>query len=194
MPGSSLWLLPPPSSPLNSLLTSLIAQTSSHFSSPHLFIPHVTLTSSISPSTYASDPQAWLDSLPLPPSSSVSVTFGELESRDIFVQKLFILVKKDGVKELGKVCRRVVNGYDDKDGLGAEKWAEDEYMSHLSLLYHDCPVLSPPDISTIENLVLKAGVSLEGKGELGGWTGGKVVLVATDKPIEDWAPIAERTL
>jgi 2',3'-cyclic-nucleotide 3'-phosphodiesterase len=37
-------------------------------------------------------------------------------------------------------------------------------------------------------------VNFEGKEQLGGWTGGRVVLVPTDKPVEQWQPIAERVL
>jgi len=35
---------------------------------------------------------------------------------------------------------------------------------------------------------------VQGDGEMGGWTGGTLVLVPTDKPIEEWKPIAERKL
>jgi 2',3'-cyclic-nucleotide 3'-phosphodiesterase len=59
---------------------------------------------------------------------------------------------------------------------------------------HDCPIVSSEEIAKIERLVKDAGVSLDGEGELGGWTGGQVVLVPTDRPIKDWASIAERKL
>jgi 2',3'-cyclic-nucleotide 3'-phosphodiesterase len=42
--------------------------------------------------------------------------------------------------------------------------------------------------------VKEAGVELKGVGESGGWVGGRVVLVDTSKPINQWVPIAERVL
>ena len=43
-------------------------------------------------------------------------------------------------------------------------------------------------------MVKEAGVNLNGEGELGGWTGGTVVLVPTYKPIAEWTPIASLVL
>lgn len=59
---------------------------------------------------------------------------------------------------------------------------------------HDIPKVSEAELEKIAKSVYEAGANLEGKGELGGWVGGKVVLVPTDRPIKDWAPIAEREL
>ncbi|KAF2735453.1 2, 3 cyclic phosphodiesterase [Polyplosphaeria fusca] len=192
MPGSSLWLLPPDDHPLNPLLTSLIQTTSAKFASPHLFIPHVTLTSDIPPSTYASSAQKWLHDLPLPAAKDVAVKLGKLQSEDVFVRKLYSKVDKAGVKEIGAAARMVVEGY--ADWTKALEWAEESYNPHVSLLYHDCPPVSDKDVAEMEKMVAIVGVSLEGEGELGSWLGGRVVLVETDKPISAWAPIAERTL
>jgi 2',3'-cyclic-nucleotide 3'-phosphodiesterase len=57
---------------------------------------------------------------------------------------------------------------------------------------HDILKVSDAEIAEIEKLAKEAGLSLEGEGELGGWVGGRVVLVPTDQAIKDWAPIAER--
>ncbi|KAF2189613.1 2',3'-cyclic-nucleotide 3'-phosphodiesteras-like protein [Zopfia rhizophila CBS 207.26] len=192
MPGSSLWLLPPKSHPLNSLLSSLIERTAKHFNSPHLFIPHVTLTSEISPSIYSADPQSWLDQIKFPAGSEVKVKLGKLNSEDVFVRKLYSTIEKSGVREIGKVARTVVKGYE--DDIKAQQWVEEKYGPHLSLLYHDCPKVSEEDIAEIERIVQEAGVSLKGEGELGGWTNGRVVLVPTDQPIKGWVPAAERHL
>ena len=59
---------------------------------------------------------------------------------------------------------------------------------------HDCPKINEVAIQEIKLLVKEAGVGLEGVGKLGGWIGGRVVLVDTSKPIHQWVPIAERTL
>jgi 2',3'-cyclic-nucleotide 3'-phosphodiesterase len=49
-------------------------------------------------------------------------------------------------------------------------------------------------IGEVEKLLQNAGLKLSGNGELGGWVGGRVVLVQTDKAIGEWVPIAERCL
>ncbi|KAH7095679.1 2',3'-cyclic-nucleotide 3'-phosphodiesterase [Paraphoma chrysanthemicola] len=193
MPGSSLWLLPPKSHPLDKILPKLVEQTSSHFGSSHSFLPHVTLTSEVSPSTYSAGPQAWLDSLTLPSSDDVQVEFEKLASEDVFFRKLYIKCRKtNGVKKLAQVCREKVAGYEE-DGK-AETWAEEAYNPHLSLLYHDCPKVEPSDLAPIERLAQESGISFASKGKVRGWTGGRVVLVPTDKPIHQWLPIAERAL
>ncbi|CAI6247256.1 unnamed protein product [Periconia digitata] len=131
MPGSSLWLLPPQSHPLTPLLTQLIRQTSSHFNSPHLFIPHITLTSEIDPRTYEPSPQEWLDSLPLLNSREVVVRLGQLCSEDVFFRKLYSLVQKnDAITELGRLARENVQ----KEEGDKADWAKNTYMPHLSLL------------------------------------------------------------
>jgi 2',3'-cyclic-nucleotide 3'-phosphodiesterase len=193
MPGSSVWLLPPSSHPLNSILSSLIQQTSSRFHSTHHFIPHITLTSEISPSTYSHNPQAWLDELHLPPGSDVEVKFENLASEDVFVRKLYIKCQKlDGLKKLAVACRRQVEGFGDEEQ--AVGWVEEKYAPHLSLLYHDCPPIDAKRFSDMVRLAQKHDVDLAGRGELGGWSGGRLVIVPTQEPIDQWGPLAERQL
>jgi 2',3'-cyclic-nucleotide 3'-phosphodiesterase len=133
MPGSSLWLLPRANHPLNEVLPSLIDKTSKQFNSPHRFLAHVTLTSEISPSKYGSDPQAWLDSLEMPPSKDLNIEFERLGSDEHFFRKLYIKCQKtDGVKKLAQQCRQQVQGFE--EGAKASSWAEEQYMPHLSLL------------------------------------------------------------
>ena len=64
----------------------------------------------------------------------------------------------------------------------------------LSPSSHDCPKVSQDEIDKTSVSVREAGVDLEGNGELGGWTGGVVVLVPTDRAIKDWIPLARRKL
>ena len=133
MPGSSLWLLPPTDHPLRDVIPSLIDKTSKKFNSPHRFLPHVTLTSEISPSAYGSNPQAWLDSLAFPAGQDVRVTFERLGSDEAFFRKLYIKCEKnEGVKKLAKQCRQQVNGFEEE--AKALIWANDQYMPHLSLM------------------------------------------------------------
>lgn len=194
MPGSSLWLLPPKSHPLNDPLVHLIEQTSSRFGSLNRFIPHVTLTSEISPSLYGHTPQQWLDSLQLSEGSGVKVGFEKLASEDAYVRKLYIkCTKTEGLRELAGMCRQQVEGYDEGK---AAKWASETYNPHLSLLYHDCPPVDAKGLAATTEKVESAGLVLagEGEGELGGWNGGTIILVPTDKPITKWTPVAERKL
>lgn len=133
MPGSSLWLLPPRSHPLNALLTTLIDQTSSHFRSTHRFLPHVTLTSDVNATRYGSDPQTWLDSLSFSSTNSVGVDFQKLASDNVFVRKLYVkCASTEGLMYLAAVCRTQVEGFG--DGEKARAWAEENYNPHLSLL------------------------------------------------------------
>lgn len=70
------------------------------------------------------------------------------------------------------------------------------WMPHLSLLYHDCAVVSGQELDEVAAMVDGEGVDIsgEGKGEMGGWEGGRVVLVETWKAIGEWVVVAERTL
>lgn len=132
MPGSSLWLLPPPEHPLTTILTSLIQTTSERYESPHLFIPHVTLTSEIEPSTYQENPQEWLDSLPFPQGAEVRVNLGRVQSENVFVRKLYLTVEHQGVKGAATVARRTVKGYEEQGQVTT--WVEEKFRPHLSLL------------------------------------------------------------
>lgn len=133
MPGSSLWLLPPGSHPLNDVLTSLIKRTASKFGSATLFIPHVTLTSDIGSSTYGLEPQRWIETLDLPAGRDVEVKFEELDSEDVLVRKLYIRCEKTaGLKALATACRKEVAYHNDKGTAGT--WADKTYNPHVSLL------------------------------------------------------------
>jgi 2',3'-cyclic-nucleotide 3'-phosphodiesterase len=194
MPGSSLWLLPPSAAhPLDSKLSTLIDQTSTRFESPHRFLPHVTITSEILASKHLDNPQAWLDSLQFPPASDIGVRFEKLASEEVFFRKLYIKCEKaEGLKELAVVCRREVEGF--SEDVKATQWAAENYNPHLSLLYHGCPQVEQETFVEVEKLAQKVDVNIAGQGEFGGWRGGRVVLVPTDKPIDQWIPIAERNL
>ncbi|KAJ4991292.1 hypothetical protein SVAN01_03190 [Stagonosporopsis vannaccii] len=194
MPGSSLWLLPPEAHPLNGVLVSLIKRTASRFASSDLFIPHITLTSDlVSPSSYGSEPQQWLDSLELPPGGNVQVEFDKLDSEGVYFRKLYIKCNKTaGLKALATVCRKQVANHEDEKT--ARKWAEETYNPHVSLLYHDCPRVDAEGLGQTSKLAREEGIDLVERTEGLGWTGGRVVLVATEKPTSEWKPIAQRVL
>ncbi|KAL6706461.1 hypothetical protein ACN47E_005400 [Coniothyrium glycines] len=192
MPGSSLWLLPPPAASQNPLFP-LIEKTSARFGSPHRFLPHITLTSELLPSTYGSDPQGWLDSLELPAGEDIRVRYEKLDSENVFFRKLYIkCAKTSGVEELAMRCRQKVEGFG--DAQTAQTWVAESYKPHLSLLYHDCPVVDAQGLLEVEQYAEEFGIDVHGKATINGWEGGRVVLVPTDQPISEWNPIAERRL
>lgn len=62
------------------------------------------------------------------------VKLGGLASEEAFFKKLSVTVEKnESVKALGAAARQAVDGYGGDDDK-ARKWAEEEYMPHLSLL------------------------------------------------------------
>jgi 2',3'-cyclic-nucleotide 3'-phosphodiesterase len=193
MPGASLWLLPPASHPLNAKLSTLIRRSKAHFASTHLFLPHITLTSDIDPAVYGADPQAWLDALHLPAAEHVVVRFTNLASEDVYVRKLYIACRKlDGLCELAAACRREVKGFDEEEK--AQGWVKEKYAPHASLLYHDCAPIKADGLALVEEWAKEVGVELAGQGESEGWNGGRVLIVPTQRPIEEWVPLAERNI
>jgi len=164
MPGSSLWLLPPPTHPLhtrlNSLITSLLPtyfpqeSSSSPDVVPHYFAAHVTLTSNIPPSLYGSDPQGWLErafaikATELAKEVYPRVRFEKVDTQDVFFRRCFIRVGFEGVRNLAGLAR-AVGVHDEGDsverngegevkfGGETEKWLgewREAFGPHVSLM------------------------------------------------------------
>ena len=120
MPGSSLWLVPPPTHPLHAILTTLITSSlppillPSPDSRPVIFPPHLTLTSEVLPSTYAPDPQAWLDSLSFP--KDARVLFTGLRTEDVFFRRCYLRAEFAGVRGLAAAAR--ANGVEGEGAAG----------------------------------------------------------------------------
>ncbi|KAK5455926.1 hypothetical protein LTS15_005244 [Exophiala xenobiotica] len=200
---SSLWLIAPSDDhAFNKCLKDLIGSTlPSDF--PHApknnFIPHVTITSDIDPSkTYGSAPQEWLNSLTLPEfkreSNEVIIELEELEAGDPFFKKVTLRAKKDAnLVKLAAKCRQQGLGLEVSDESEAQKWAENEYLPHLSLFYGDIPKDEvQKKIGLIE---LQLGFELGSLFDCCGGTlamGAKLVLVDTSTAVAEWKPIAER--
>ncbi|KAM7203600.1 putative cyclic phosphodiesterase [Naviculisporaceae sp. PSN 640] len=242
MPGSSLWLLPPKSHPLHSILTTLITSTlpslfpeiippsstenasELHGMDSSVFPPHMTITSSVCPSLYGSDPQGWLDSLPFPATGSpngVKVRFhatatgsgdeakdvkGSIQSQDTFFRRCFIKVVLDeSVRRLAGIARaKAVNGEDSEAGPKTQEWLASwakKFGPHVSLIYGNVPI-DEETLAKISEVVEQAGVGLgrsgatdgHGPDRHNGWDGGVVWLVPTDGPVNQWKPIAIREL
>lgn len=146
MPGSSLWLVPPPDHPVHQILTDLITTTlparfpdvagSSSGSPP--FSPHMTLTSNIDPAVYGSDPQAWLDSVAWPAGRDVQVRFEDVRTQDVFFRRCFVKVGVDGgVGDIAALARaRGVEG-EAEVGPRTRKWFDEwtaAFGPHASLI------------------------------------------------------------
>ncbi|KAK8016897.1 2- 3 cyclic phosphodiesterase [Apiospora rasikravindrae] len=188
MPGSSLWLVPPPTHPLHATIAELIERTlPSTF--PDLtgpaFAPHMTLTSGIDPAVYAdAGPQAWLDAVPWPRAADVDVRLERVATQDIFFRRCYLKV-----------------AFEKGDTAYTSPW-------FLSSCYDEVPPggsnpIDDQKLDEISKAVEEAGVSLssssrqqedDASGQRGGWKGGVVWLVPTDRPINEWKPIATRAL
>ncbi|KAH7027098.1 2',3'-cyclic-nucleotide 3'-phosphodiesterase [Macrophomina phaseolina] len=224
MPGFSLWLVPPASSAIHTTLSTLIASAlPAQFpadASPPRFVPHVTLTAAIEAAAFSHasapepqqkrDAQAWLDGLRLPAAADVRVRFAALDVGEQFVKKLTLRVRNEaeregegagsGLRELARVAR--LRGVELK-GRGkeesrerrevVERWLDEAYLPHCSLVYGSMPI-SDEKKAQLQAVVEKAGISVDGSGEMGGWEGGSVWLVPTFLPISEWQPWVKRDL
>ncbi|KAK6074121.1 hypothetical protein SCUP234_08448 [Seiridium cupressi] len=195
MPGSSLWLVPPPDHPSHDTLSRLIAEIlpakfPSEVGPP--FSPHMTLTSNIDPKVYGENPQQWLDAIPWPSSGQVKVRFDAVKTEDVFFRRGYIKAEYNGVKDIAALAR--ARGVEGEDEVGPKteewlKWWTAAFGPHVSLIYGS-DLVDESTLKEISNVVEEAGVHLGG----GGWDGGVVWLVPTDRPIAEWKPIATKTL
>ena len=62
----------------------------------------------------------------------------------------------------------------------------------LKVHSHNCPKVDKDALEEVNEFAKELMVECEG--EKMGWEKGRVVLVSTDKPIEQWIPIAVRVL
>jgi 2',3'-cyclic-nucleotide 3'-phosphodiesterase len=59
---------------------------------------------------------------------------------------------------------------------------------------HDCPQVDEKGLEETVQLAQEEGIDLVKRSEGLSWTGGCIVLVATEKPTTEWKPIAQRVL
>ncbi|KAF2084479.1 2',3'-cyclic-nucleotide 3'-phosphodiesterase, partial [Saccharata proteae CBS 121410] len=201
--GCSLWLVPPKSSTLYSVLSDIITTTlPEQFPNDSIptFVPHVTLTSNINPSLFTDSideeeqqkgAEAWLKKLDLPTAKQVEVTFQGLDVGQVFFKKLTLRVNKSGLAKLALVSRK--DGVEGGNEEPARDWLESSYGPHCSLMYGDMDIAESKK-AQIESSLENAGIDIAGNGSNGGWQGGVVWLVPTFKKIEEWQPWAERAL
>ncbi|KAK8121849.1 2'-3'-cyclic-nucleotide 3'-phosphodiesterase, partial [Apiospora sp. TS-2023a] len=200
----------PPSHPLHATIADLIERTLSaafpDLTGP-VFAPHMTLTSNIDPAVYGDSPQAWLDAVPWPRAADVDVRLEKVATQDIFFRRCFLKVAfEKGIRDIAGLARAVgVNGEGYQIGPVTEKWLEEwreAFGPHVSLIYGENPI-NDEKLGEISKTVEEGGVRLsstspkqadESSNQYGGWKGGVVWLVPTDRPISEWKPIATRTL
>ncbi|KAH8880597.1 2',3'-cyclic-nucleotide 3'-phosphodiesterase [Thozetella sp. PMI_491] len=207
MPGSSLWLVPPPSHPLYQILTELIEKklpASFPGESLPVFSPHLTLTSEIPPEVYGDRPQEWLDSIAWPDKSQVAVDFEHVKTEDIFFRRCYIKARFEGASGIAALAR--ARGVNDEPvpGPKTEAWLaawKESFGPHVSLVYGNFTI-NEEKLAEVSTMVQESQVKLYSSGEeaggnsppYAGWQGGVVWLVPTDLSIPDWKPIATKEL
>ncbi|KAK6530639.1 hypothetical protein TWF281_007478 [Arthrobotrys megalospora] len=185
--AASLWLIPPPG-PLQTILQTLISTT----------LP-VRIPGSI---TNPSSP-------PSPSHPPPKIQFKRLRYGTAFWTKITIEIHKSlSLKSLAVECRsKILPNYTKEE---AEQWVEkyttpaesgqEGFIPHLSLVYWGDEVEGTVRVG-VGSDVNDAGVLMDdgekdGVEEMGGWIGGKLVVVDTTKRVEEWKDsiLAERTL
>jgi cyclic phosphodiesterase-like protein len=130
--------MPPEDDPILEPLTSLISsELPAYFATADsetfaLFVPHLTLTSGIL--DVPADPQKWLNSLDFPPTEELSVRFTGLAKGDRLTKKLFLRTEKQPLKELAAACHLAVEPSGDGIEAMAQRWVEEEWDPHVSLV------------------------------------------------------------
>ncbi|GAM84474.1 hypothetical protein ANO11243_024700 [Dothideomycetidae sp. 11243] len=202
MPGSSLWLIPPPNAPFTRSLNTFIAGTVPfRFAplKPPSFIPHVTLTSNIPFSlhdTVPTDAQVWLDCLELPiPAADcdgddrIVVDLTTLEAGEAFFKKLTLRVAKPNapLEKLAIACR--AQGVCSGDFERAREWERaDSPSSSADMPLKEADKKIPALLQDFDRAKAIFKPARDGTVAVSG----SVVLVPTDREIDQWKPIARR--
>lgn len=201
MPGASLWLLPPSSDSITKTLTTIIEEDVPKLldEGAPSFEPHITLTSDVD-LTNIHRPQQWLQDLISQHNSAspkpIAVEFQQIGTAQRFTKKVYIQCQKEGEKHsslraLAAICRQSSSLCGDK--MEAERWVREAWDPHVSLLYSAIEV-SDKDLQEVARIVNDKGVSIGEHAQTDGWSGGRVWLVDTSKPIKDWTMTASLTL
>ncbi|KAK3615621.1 hypothetical protein LTR56_026479 [Elasticomyces elasticus] len=195
MPGSSLWLVPPEDSELYKAIDNLVNQRLPSIytnASPKRFSPHVTLTSDTI-SDYA-DPQEWLDSISLPREdalASLVVTIKDVQVGKPFFRKLTMACTKT-VELCGLAGHCRVAGVEGVEQEAADKWVDESYSPHCSLMYSD--VSESHVAEKLTEVIDAIQDAKQQNADSKTTTGGSIWLVPTFKAIDDWKPVAIRQL
>lgn len=201
--GSSLWLLPPPSSliekSLLNLTTNIIPSSLPHVKKFPLLLPHLTLTSGI-PDSVTDDEgmarQEWFESLPISLTRPSIVRFQTLDIGARVTKKLTLRVAKEGSLVDLAIQLRVM-AVEGGSRKAAEEWAKTTWAPHVSLLYADTNIEEDERLEAMK-AVKDNGIHLEKNGEepteptYAGWEGGKILWVDTRGEIGGWTILGKR--
>ena len=198
----TLWLVPYEDNPFTKTARELISDTvPRNFLSAQdtrSFTPHVALTGDIDGEKGLSgkSPQAWLDSLDFSgfkaSKNEVVLELDTLEADDSVERKMNIAVKgNDNLRHLAAICRQQagVSASEEK----AQAWAKNEFHPYFPLLIAKVPTRDVRNkVALIE---MKIGFAIGDLFACCGGTlcmGGRMVLVDTSLPVEQWKPVAGR--
>jgi len=196
MTGASLWLCPPAGSPIEAALQTLITKTIPlHFGDEKVpaFRPHMTITSDIPESV---DPEEVLNKISL--RGLLEVSFKEfVVGQTYYTRGTLHLERTPAIIGLARQCRELfANGGTEVEIV--DKWEKEVFTPHVSLVYSAMDPVPDNIREAIGQDLKEANIGVlhwDGpKGEMRGWKGGRIALVSTHKPIEEWETMAERTL
>ncbi|PWW76684.1 2, 3 cyclic phosphodiesterase [Tuber magnatum] len=196
MTGASLWLCPPAGSSIETALQELISVTiPPHFGDEKVpaFRPHMTITSDIPDDL---DPEGVLEKISL--SSPLEVSFKELNiGKTYYTRGTLHLERTPAIVGLARQCRELfAHGGTEEEVV--DRWEKEVFTPHVSLVYSAMDPVPDNIRKAVGQDLQEANVGVlhwnGPKGEMRGWKGGRISLVSTHKPIEEWKAMAERTL
>ncbi|MCJ1418623.1 2',3'-cyclic nucleotide 3'-phosphodiesterase [Xylographa parallela] len=176
----SLWLTPPPESPIYAQLSQLISElpeANPSLKSSPVFLPHITVVSGFSQANASR-----LTQLKFPHELTVSVkslSFGDACFKKIY----FSIERSDALVELATEARVKMKDMSEEE---AQRAVQIEYDPHASLVYNDVELNQT--IKEIVSHIVKAKVETFGytAWESLGWKGGQLLLVRTEGPVDQW--------
>ncbi|MCJ1381629.1 2',3'-cyclic nucleotide 3'-phosphodiesterase [Xylographa soralifera] len=176
----SLWLTPPPESPVYAQLSQLISELPKADPSLKLspaFLPHITVVSGIS-----QESTSHLTLLNLPHELAVSIeslSFGGAYFKKIY----FNIERSHSLVELAKEARVKLKNMSENE---AERAVKMEYDPHASLVYNNM-VLNETIKEAVRHIVKENLENFRYTTSEGlGWNGGQLLLVRTEGPVGQW--------
>ncbi|KAK9252832.1 2',3'-cyclic-nucleotide 3'-phosphodiesterase [Lipomyces tetrasporus] len=194
MPGLSLWLCPPPTSPIYAALESLIAELSDDCfgGAAPKFSPHVTITSNIPLDTDANAVVEYAAKI----NERLKIQVAHVAYGPAFFKKIYLRIAKrpDLVRLASEVRREYV--YLAAENLPAQEadekaraWEANDFDPHLSLVYSDEWPISDDKKTYIEGRLDKLFSETDET-----WVGGRISLVKTVGPADNWPVLAYKDL
>ncbi|KAK9323448.1 2',3'-cyclic-nucleotide 3'-phosphodiesterase [Lipomyces orientalis] len=195
MPGLSLWLCPPPTSPIYAGLESLIGELSDDLfgGAAPKFSPHVTITSNIPVRADANSVVEYAASLI---NTGLQTEVAHVAYGPAFFKKIYLRIAKrpELVRLAGEVRRAYV--YLAAENLPAQEadekaraWEANDFDPHLSLVYSDEWPISDDKKAYIEGRLDKLFSETDKA-----WVGGRISLVTTIGPADKWHVLAYKDL